>query len=471
MEDIEENEERLKIYGDLTSNDIDLLKALKITHLDLSELNNSSFSDSRFSNFKFLTSIILPRNLKYLGEQTFYKCNSLSEIVIPKDNNYFCVNESALFNKDKTILYLYFSKEEKKKYYIPDTVKEIKSYAFSDSYLKSIIVPKSVAKLGEYVFINCQSLTSIKFEKGINIEEIPQSTFADCASLKKVHIHKGVINIGVNAFIGCKSLKKIDLPDSIQGIGYKNICLSSLLLLGKNKTQNNVKLICGTTFQGCDSLEEIRVDPKNKFYCDVDGVLFNKDKTVLIKFPENKHVDYYNIPNTVEIIEESAFDSCKFIKQIVQTGEKTKISGELTIPLSLRSIDYNAFRDCKNIRRLKFETEVHISDCFRNCNLIEYVKITRKQLESSNQFLYRFLCGIKKKFIVAIENWFFYCENTSDAVYKSEVNIYGLYSKSLYFAKNAIIDPCDLINYARHKDEVEFKHRSLNILYRFSWVY
>ena len=80
--------------------------------------------------------------------------------------------------------------------------------------------------------------------------------------------------------------------------------LFQVLLL---KIPENINLISYILFRNCDSLEEIKVDSKNKFYCDEDGVLFNKDKTILIVFPKNKHVYYYQVPNTVKIINEYAF--------------------------------------------------------------------------------------------------------------------------------------------------------------------
>ena len=69
----------------------------------------------------------------------------------------------------------------------------------------------------------------------------------------------------------------------------------------------------------CNSLEEIIVNSKNKFYYGDDGVLFSKDKTVRIKFPVNKRVLGYCIPETVKTIEENTFDSCDFIQKITQT--------------------------------------------------------------------------------------------------------------------------------------------------------
>ncbi len=53
----------------------------------------------------------------------------------------------------------------------------------------------------------------------------------------------------------------------------------------------DVELIQSKAFYSCWALENIEVDENNPYYCDVDGVLYNKDKTVLINYPCN-HDEY-----------------------------------------------------------------------------------------------------------------------------------------------------------------------------------
>ena len=53
----------------------------------------------------------------------------------------------------------------------------------------------------------------------------------------------------------------------------------------------DVELIQSKAFYSCWALENIEVDENNPYYCDIDGVLYNKDKTVLINYPCN-HDEY-----------------------------------------------------------------------------------------------------------------------------------------------------------------------------------
>ena len=69
-------------------------------------------------------------------------------------------------------------------------------------------------------------------------------------------------------------------------------------------------------FIGCTSLTTIEVSARNADYTIVNGVLFNKEKTVLHTYPAGKTGDKYNIPERVTYIEESAFYGCTSLTSI-----------------------------------------------------------------------------------------------------------------------------------------------------------
>lgn len=56
-------------------------------------------------------------------------------------------------------------------------------------------------------------------------------------------------------------------------------------------------------------VHDIKVDEENKYFCDVDGVLFTKDKTKLIAFPRGRLGDIYCVPEGTLIIGENAFSN------------------------------------------------------------------------------------------------------------------------------------------------------------------
>ncbi|MDB4789099.1 leucine-rich repeat domain-containing protein [Akkermansiaceae bacterium] len=114
-----------------------------------------------------------------------------------------------------------------------------------------------------------------------------------------------VTSIGDWAFNGCRALTSITIPDSVTSIWR-------------------------SAFYGCTSLTTIEVGAANVNYTDVNGVLFNKEKTLLHTYPADKTGDNYVIPDGVTSIGDWAFRRCTSLTSI-------------TIPDGVTSIGKNAF--------------------------------------------------------------------------------------------------------------------------------
>ena len=122
---------------------------------------------------------------------------------------------------------------------------------------------------------------------------------------------KPVTNIGYGAFKDCTSLTSVTIP-------------------------NSVYIISGEAFSGCTGLVSITVDAANKDYSSQDGLLYNKDKTVLHTYPAGKTVSLISIPSSVNSIGNWAFSGC--------TGLTS-----LTIPDNITSIGIGTFAFCANL--------------------------------------------------------------------------------------------------------------------------
>lgn len=88
------------------------------------------------------------------------------------------------------------------------------------------------------------------------------------------------------------------------------------------------------SFAGAN-IQEIIVDEENNYYASEDGVLFNKQKTKLLYYPTQKEGSY-ELPETVELIEASAFSGCQFLTDI-------------TFPASLEHVEFSAFSGCSSL--------------------------------------------------------------------------------------------------------------------------
>lgn len=182
-----------------------------------------------------LTNINIPNSVTNIGNCVFMGCDSLTKIIIPSsvvnmngnpflgwdgdlynESEGFIYEQQVLFNKDKTTLIAYRSKDTN--YSISNGVTHIGDYAFYyDESLTSINIPNSVTNIGNCAFSNCESLTSINIPNGVT--NIGSFAFDGCKSLTNINIPDSVTNIGDYAFSDCSSLTSINIPDSVTNIG------------------------------------------------------------------------------------------------------------------------------------------------------------------------------------------------------------------------------------------------------------
>lgn len=99
--------------------------------------------------------------------------------------------------------------------YCSKPVTGIGGYAFAHAeFLRSVIIPDSVRKLGKGVFADCSSLTEVKLPKEITC--IPTAMFEGCSSLKNIDLPESVTAIQRDAFSWCKSLEEVKFPKSLK---------------------------------------------------------------------------------------------------------------------------------------------------------------------------------------------------------------------------------------------------------------
>ena len=218
--------------------------------------------------------------------------------------------------------------EQISKVILEDGITNIGNYSFAGcNNLKEIEIPSSVTEIGERTFYTCTSLQNIMLPD--SVIKIGVWAFGNCTSLKNIMISDSVTEIEESAFRGCSSLESITIPRGLETLG-------------------------SFAFSDNENLESINVADGNLNYVSQDGVLYNKDKTVLELYPEGRKTARFNsIPNSVTEIAMWAFSNNVNLEEVV-LPEGLKVIDScafigceklmaLTIPKSVSTIDYLAY--------------------------------------------------------------------------------------------------------------------------------
>lgn len=272
------------------------------------------------------TKITIPASVEVIGLNAFYCCTSMNEIIVSPKNEIYTSIDGVLFSKDMKTLINYPQGKSGSEYKVPDSVTTIEAYSFFNcDSLERVFIPDSVTQIGDCAFYECSNLTEIPISK--TIKSIGERVFENCEKLTSIIIPDTVTSIEERAFYCCSEMTSIFIPASVSSIG------------------NNA-------FGNCSKLSEITVSNNNKYYTSKEGVLFDKNMSKLICYPEGKEVTSYTIPESVTSLEPYALQGSRLntitlpnnLKSI-RKGALSYINGISTIyiPESVTSIDTLAF--------------------------------------------------------------------------------------------------------------------------------
>ncbi len=245
---------------------------------------------------------------------------------------------------------------------IPPTVTLIEHAPFRYCPLNEVTIPASVKSIGSTVFSPCYSLKSIYVEEGntayCDIDGVlfsrDTSILWACPPARKGNytIPANVEEIGYEGFASCRWIDTLYIPASVKKTGT-------------------------FSFFDCDSLKKINVDESSTFMTDMDGVLYTKDLSVLIRYPIGKADTSYNILFGTRIIGTGAFERCELIKHITFPKTLVKIESSafryaegitaLELPPSLEEIENAAFFYCRSLEKIRIPSSVNsIENLFLN---------------------------------------------------------------------------------------------------------
>ena len=371
----------------------------------------TSIENYAFCQCWSITSLSVPESVTSIGTGAFRFCGDLKEIKLPSN---LTVLSDSLFGADANLEYITFGDAEK-----TDTV----------------IIPETVQKIGNYVFMNCEKIKNIKLPSNLKI--IGKTCFQGCISLTGLFIPQSVESIGGGIFGDCDALQSVEIEDENNNFIFKDgilydvkngILVSAVNSLIQEKVivDECTKTIDYSAFADCNNLYEIEipqgvVNIGEKAFARLDN-LKNIDipdsvtNITTLAFYRCNGLVSVQVPGSVTAIKNGTFRECNNLKKVILNEGVAKIEGsafvfcssleQIKLPQSLMSIGSGAFDNCTSLISVELPDNAIISsDTFKECKNLSDIVIsdTNNNYIVKNGILYnknmtRILCypaGIK----------------------------------------------------------------------------
>lgn len=184
----------------------------------------------------------------------------------------------------------------------------------------------------------------------VNILPMYAFSFLPITSIK---LPQNIVAIKGGAFYRCEQLKEIKLPSSVLKVEdesfYQCFSLEIIHITG------NLESITPKTFSSCRNIKEFITNNAVNFEA-VDGVLYSKDKSILVIYPENKTDESYTTLTETKQVGSDAFYFNENIRSVILSDNVEEVGSHAfsnCTPLSsvvlskkLKIIRNNAFFGC-----------------------------------------------------------------------------------------------------------------------------
>lgn len=248
------------------------------------------------------------------------------------------VDYRGFYFQDNEICHgMFYQMDVLKEVVLPSTVANLGNEAFYDcDSLRSVNLPESLELIGSYAFYSCDSLKSMVIPAGV--KRIDNYAYRECRSLVSVTLPKGLVSIGHWAFADC-DFSSIDLPDGLKemGEGVFSNCRNLVSIV----IPEGIEKIQYGTFNSCNALADITLPVGLK---EIHDWVFTNCLFTSIDLPDGlKTIGHY------------AFYACNQLKQLIIPSSVTLIKENfIHYNNSLNTLVWNPAMDvpnCNNVNR------------------------------------------------------------------------------------------------------------------------
>ncbi|MCQ2387318.1 MAG: leucine-rich repeat domain-containing protein [Clostridia bacterium] len=420
--------------------------------------DNCKLINGRAFYISSLTSITIPKSVKYFCDEAFGSCENLStvnylgsidswceiEFEGPTSNPLYYAQKLYINNELVTELNIGLATKISDNAFrgfdaitsvvIGGAVDNIGKHAFTDcGSLKYVTINDNVTNIGDFAFSYCDSMIEVSIIGKVKI--IGAWAFEECRSLECVTISNNVESIGCGAFEKCISLTSILIPDSVTNMEHsvfsgcsslkdvvlsKNImaidgCFCGCTSLTSIIIPEGVKSIGGSAFASCYNLKSIVIPDSVSFFdvyifenCFIQNAVIPERA---FKSIENPYLETLTITSW-ETNSWQSFSNCTSLVSVT-VGENVKSIGsyafkgcsslrDVIIKEGVESIDYGAFYDCVSLINITIPNSIIniAEDVFYNCSSLKYNEYDNGLYLGNSDNPYLILVKAKNKDIV-----------------------------------------------------------------------
>lgn len=249
---------------------------------------------------------------------------------------------------------------------------------------------KNVNRIKDYAFVNCCSGNVTNIEKTVQCDYKAFFNYNGINLLPVVdgaHMMGNIMMTVSNTIPACTTAINRYIDFSGRNVKLTNPGIVSNIYpahMPKRIYVDNERIISPDEIYtaGNTSIENIDINPKNKYYTSIDGIVYTADKKTLIRCPVGKSGKVV-IPDGVTTIGRHAFRSCK-ISEVVIPDSVTEIGistfteshiQDFTLGKGMTYIGKYMFSTCKNIKHIHIPSHIKeiMSSAFSACNAEDIV--------------------------------------------------------------------------------------------------